>query len=76
MVCAFAVYSQDQLRVNGATHSCYRQWPEDSAISTASPIRMANSEHRSSERLAFVRDPATSGPVSPDPSGRGLILRA
>ena len=88
MVFAFAVYSQDQLRINGATHSSirgthrahvatrYRQRPEDSAISAASPIRMANSEHRSSERLAFVRDPATSGPVSPDPSGRGLILRA
>ena len=41
MVCAFAVYSQDQLRVNGATHSSirgthrarvatrYRQRPEE-----------------------------------------------
>jgi hypothetical protein len=60
MVCAFAVYSQDQLRVNGATHSSirgthrarvatrYRQRPEDSAISTC---RSRKSHPRGGSRL-------------------------
>jgi hypothetical protein len=93
MVCAFAVYSQDQLRVNGANHWQTHSFNQRRASKRASQLAIVGglkTRHfdqcfadkndqlgdRSSERPAFVKDEATTGPISPGPSERGLILRA